>query len=504
MATVLARPDVSWVEATAELDDHQAGALRRILNLSRQLTGDWSGMLSDTVMGESYGAFRFQLAYMSYALGLAHAHRLPAAPGVFHKPFDNLIQKMLLPDVWAYWSNVSTGGGAVNHPMGKLEQRWDPIAEDNIMYSAYVQSMALMYHYLFRDDKYSKEGSLTLRLETHTWNDGGYCFPYDEKSVNEAVYWQMAEKGFLGVACEPGCIFQICNQPNILGFRFHDLIYGTNFAQPAMEGYKNAWERFGLVDDAGDFQVVYLTFTDDVLNVASAKLNFWLMTLLHSWYPEIVEKNYATICERYIVDGPDGTKWIRPKKTIDNLGDAKLTAADMGWAVCTASELGDQAMLDAIFRYADRYQNPVWENGAYYYKRQDEKFNEDGLFIGMDPHTGNALTTYARLNVKDGLKKLFDGPWDDAHFSEPALVGLPDFVDVRRALFSNQHNALALTLGALPDTKSIRLEVRAPAHNGVPVLVRDGEIVEKGVSRLEDLLVIDLDLHEKTTLVLQW
>ena len=32
---------------------------------------------------DDFGGYRFQLAYIPYALALTHVHRLPAAPGVF-------------------------------------------------------------------------------------------------------------------------------------------------------------------------------------------------------------------------------------------------------------------------------------------------------------------------------------------------------------------------------------------------------------------------------------
>ena len=41
----------------------------------------------------------------------------------------------------------------------------------------------------------------------------------------------MVENGYLGVACEPNCVFQICNQPAILGFRLHDLLTGGSIAE---------------------------------------------------------------------------------------------------------------------------------------------------------------------------------------------------------------------------------------------------------------------------------
>ena len=52
---------------------------------------------------DDFGGYRFQLAYMIYALALAHRHRLPAAPGLFRPTFERLIEKMLLPEVWLYW-----------------------------------------------------------------------------------------------------------------------------------------------------------------------------------------------------------------------------------------------------------------------------------------------------------------------------------------------------------------------------------------------------------------
>ena len=55
----------------------------------------------------------------------------------------------------------------------------------------------------------------------------------------------MVQKGYLGIACEPNCVFQICNQVPILGFRLHDTIYGGDIAQEVTEGYLRAWSEFG-------------------------------------------------------------------------------------------------------------------------------------------------------------------------------------------------------------------------------------------------------------------
>ncbi|WP_313808124.1 hypothetical protein [Sphingobium sp.] len=499
--------DVSWVEQTPELDDLQTGAIRRIANLSRQLTGDWSGMMGrDIVLAEDFSALRFQLSYMGYALALAHVHRLPAAPGVFKQPFENIISQVMHPDAWLYWSHVSTGMGPFNKDLGPLKQEFDPVAKDNIMYSAYLQSLALMYHYLFRDDKYAREGSLRLRINSTYWHEGGFTFDYDEKSLNSLIYWQMAEQGFLGVACEPGCVFQICNQPNIIGFRMHDMIYGGNLAGEARDGYIKAWEEFGMLDDAGNFKTVVLLNSRTPITLPHPQMNFWLMTLLHSWYPDIVDTQYPLLMERILLDGPNGTKWIKPVPHVESVDGAEplLPVIDIAWAACAASEVGDTETLDGLLGYADLKLNSAWQDGGYYYKRRDANYDENGYFIGMDAAAGNALLHYARLNVKDGLKKLFDGPLDDAHFEQPALIGLPDDLDIRRAIFDPQRNALALTLGALPAGRRIRLDIRAPEGSALPIVIKDGIELEGGIARTDAGLSIELDHHDRSTLVFQW
>ncbi|HEX7781266.1 MAG TPA: hypothetical protein VF509_00510 [Sphingobium sp.] len=503
------RIDTKWAEELPELDDLQAGAIRRIANLSRQLPGDWSGMMGrEIVLSEDFGALRFQLSYMAYALALAHVHRLPAAPGVFKQPFDNIITKLMHPDCWHYWSNVSTGMGALNKDLGPQPRAWDPVAKENIMYSAYLQSTALMYHYIFRDDKYAKPNAMRLRLKTLFWQEGGYLFEYDENSLTDLIYWQMAEQGFLGVACEPGLIFQACNQPNIIGFRMHDLIYGGSLAKDAEKGYVAAWKEFGIVDETGNFSTFVKVNSRTPIVLESSQLNCWLMTLLHSWNPEVVEQQYPVLMERFLSEGPNGTKWVNPSQRLpvppDPGEEPLFPVLDMAWAACAASEVGDADTLDGLLGYADLMLNAAWQDGGYYYKRRDANFDENGYFIGMDAAAGNALFHYARLNVKDGLNKLYSGPLDEAHFSDPALVELPEDVDVRRAVFDRDRAALVLTLGAMPAGRTIQLGVRAPEDADFPLVAADGEPFDGDVERTEYGFCLTFRHHDRTTLVLQW
>jgi Linalool dehydratase/isomerase len=510
MTITAVRPgDDLWIENLPELDDLQAGALRRIENLSNRLPGDWSGMLGESSLGEDFSALRFQVAYMAYALATAHVNLLPAAPVLFRDTFDRLIGKLLSVDCWLYWSYVSTGNGYFNKSLGPLPQQWDPVAKDNIMYSAYVQSAALMYHYLFRDAKYAQPSALTFELKSMFWGGDGKRFEYDERSLNDLIYWQMAEKGFLGVACEPNCIFQVCNQPNILGFRMHDLIYGGTLADEATAGYVKAWKEFGMVTGDGDFQtLVQVHEWTPRTPPDSPGLNFWLGTLLHSWYPDFVEQHYPAQIARCVREGPGGTLWIKPEAGPGKPGGATLPALDIAWAAACATEVGDVDTAAGLLAYADRFLNPAWEDGGYYYRRRDQNFDADGYFVGMEAGSGNAILHLGRLNVPNGLRTLYNGPWGDAHFTQPAVVGLSEEADLRRAWFDADRRALVVTLAAADTSSEVNIEIDNTVGLGRPRIIRDAaEITHNQVTaaRLEqDRLIVTVERRDRTTVVLQW
>jgi hypothetical protein len=501
------------------LDDKQAGALRRIVDLSEQLPEDWSGMMGRTALQEDFDALRFQLAYMAYALGLTHVHRLPAAPAVFRKPFDDLIQKMLSQEVWTYWHYVSTGMGAMNKSLGELPAQWDPVARDNIMYSAYIQSMALMYHYLFDDPKYAADGALSFNLQTLFWGGGGQTFKYDEKSLTNHLYWMMVEKGYLGIACEPNCVFQICNQPSILGYRLYDFVYGTSIADEVTAGYQRAWAEFGMVDPDGHFTVLVQEHEHKLVEKSPAPWSdFWLGALLHMWDPRKVQQLYPQHMARWSRPGPAGTLWVHPSIRPQGVGPETSNALDFGWAAACASEVGDTESLERLLGYADACLTPTWSDGAFYYRRRDGWVDDEGKLHAMDPHTGNALLNYARLNVPGGLKKLYEAELPRGRFVEPALVDMSAGLDVRAARYDAEHACLDLIFqpGRVAGDK-VKLTISHAANRGNWRLMLDGETMGSGCSggtatvsgsvaiRGEgDALLIELPHAKRTHLSLAW
>ncbi|HUA84563.1 MAG TPA: hypothetical protein VMB85_11930 [Bryobacteraceae bacterium] len=444
---------MSFETQSAGVDVLQSGHLRHFDNLSRQPANDWSLMKGRSFGQDDFGGYRFQLAYMTYALALAHVHRLPAAPGLFKPIFERLFEKMLLPEVWIYWHDASRGGTVWNrHLSDSYKEEWDPVGRDNIMYSAYVQSMALLYNYLFADDRYAHPGAITFKFWSYFWGGEPKIFAYDQNSLNEHIYWLMVQSGYLGVACEPNCIFQICNQPAIFGFRLHDLLNGGSRASDVVQAYEAAWRDFGRLGDNGHYNVMISADSRKVRQNAlkAPWVDAWCGALMNMWNRDFVHAHYPSQIRDLAVEGAAGTFSVRTPPRPEVMGEKIVSDdCDFGWVTAWASEMGDTAVLDGLLRHADHFMRPTWRKSGLYYPRNDEPEDEFGNRTLLEPHSGNVLLGYARLNVPDGLWELYNKPLNRSFFEDPALTRVGGNVAVLRAVF--RLGVLRFTLGRYPD-----------------------------------------------------
>ncbi|MGE2817450.1 hypothetical protein ACQI5H_20235 [Mycobacterium heidelbergense] len=416
------------------LDTVQVAHLRHWRNLSRQPVNDWSLMGGRAPGQDDFSSYRYQLAYMIYGAALVHRHRLPAAPGLFQPMIQSLMTKLLAPETWLFWKDTSRGGAIFNEHLseGYVEQ-WDPVLRDNIMFSAYVQSGALLHDYLFGSDMYSQAGSLTFKFWTPLWGGSEKSFEYDRNSLNDHIYWQMVRNGYLGVACEPNCIFQICNQPAIFGFRLHDLITGGSRAAEVTQNYERAWAEFGRLDETGHYNMMIFEDSYEIVPNTGAWVDAWCGTLMNMWNREFVHANYTRQITDLVQPQDDGTLFVRPSPKTMMGKPVDLGVADHGWVAAWASEMGDANTRDGVLAYADAYLNPTYRDGGLYYPRNDTLYDDVGRYIEVDPMAGNVLFAYARLNVADGLWKLYNQPWNRERFSEPAITAVDDDIDISRA-----------------------------------------------------------------------
>ncbi len=515
--------------ATSGLDDLQLAHLRHIENLASQADGDWSHMGNADPGQEWLDSYRYQLAMASYALGLAHLHRLPAAPCVFKPVYESLMRKMLRRDVWGYWKDTSQSGKFINPDLTELRSPWiDPVVKENIMYSGHLHAMAGLYAVLFNDDRYAQPGALSFTHAPIFWGMGPQKFEYDFQKLNDVIYWQMVESGWLGVPCEPNCVFLICNQYPMLGFRFHDLRHGSAIAEEATAAYKDAWARKGMLDKDGHFYYFWRVQQDNFFSVGRASSDAWLGAAMHAWNPEYVRAQYPRQSAEWFRRSEDGSVSLHAPTVAQAARVAaaeggtpallqdtayRWTAPEFGYAAMWASELGDQEVLRGLLAHADRHMQPTMEKGGLYYPRQDASWDGDGNMIYMDPLTGNTLLAYARLNVPGGLMQLYRKPFDASHFMRPALTDMQPRVDVKRAVYSEEQGLLltvgsrspgptrtCLTIGNVPAARAWSLwrDGLLAATSGAAVA---GDMV---VEQQGDQLMIECTLLDASELRIQW
>lgn len=135
-----------------------------------------NGLQDDRQTGQT--ALRYSLAYAGYAAATLATARTPAylepASQILKSVFDRLLQHR----VWAYWDIPGRCGQPwvkdcvlFNHSMADLQADsygWlqslpntsldDPVASGNIMLSAHVASIGLLYEALSGDETLSREG----------------------------------------------------------------------------------------------------------------------------------------------------------------------------------------------------------------------------------------------------------------------------------------------------------------------------------------------------------
>jgi len=113
------------------------------------------------------------------------------------------------------------------------------------------------------------------------------------------------------------------------------------------------------------------------------------------------------------------------------------------------SEVAGGSDLDAILRHADKYLNPHWIDGGLYYHRCDKGWDDDGNFTFVDAYTGNAGIGYARLNIKEGQKKMWEHPRTPDEVNQNPWVDGIDLgqdVDCLRGTWDVESRAMLISL----------------------------------------------------------
>lgn len=139
------------------------------------------------------------------------------------------------------------------------------------------------------------------------------------------------------------------------------------------------------------------------------------------------------------------------EKTVPALVKARppVTKPMLGYVIKWLSEMGKTEQLNGLLYYADKRLNPTWEKGGLFYPRNDVPVDDSGEWTHVDPFSGNAAIGYARLNVPNGQKIMYEKPWDREYVaSQPWIDGLDlgQGIDCLRGVWDESNKALVLTM----------------------------------------------------------
>jgi hypothetical protein len=174
-----------------------------------------------------------------------------------------------------------------------------------------------------------------------------------------------------------------------------------------------------------------------------------------------------------------------------------------GYIALWLSEVGAPSDPAALIRHAEAHLNPSWFNGCLYYPRcdVDPDTDADGNWRFMDPFSGNAAIGYARLNVPDGQKVMWEHPWTKEDIvSRPWIdnVGLGDGVDALRGVWDEERHVMAASWRTWDGRVTQIKPVVRNLEEGVYGVYVDGTLVEKKkVKGREDEIAVELKVGDK-------
>lgn len=390
---------------TGELSAEDLSHQRWLLHLALQPVDRFDGF--DRLDQFSFSALRYQLNFTQYALAMSQRHHTPAFHGYLSAAQRNLIEKMLQPRIWRYWT--------LENLWGNLEYNPDPVRRANIMFSGYFGLMLSLYRNASGDDRYDMPGSLAFRTAR------GREFRYDYPTIMQIVARQFVDEDSGLWACEPGFAYPMCNALGAAGVLGSEPHHGAGLASDVVGHMCRGFDEEYTYPDGSVAHVRSTRFGFATPGVGTGSImGAWqranLPMLLRPVNPVAAQRLWE-ILRREDAEFVDG-RFTLPKLGLSDrrdVGDLGGSSANF-WSClyADAREFGDTRIADAVMAIAEDTLDPQVHNGARAYAKASVYSNAIfslGRFIDEYGYTDAVTTSLPREWSRGPL--LADAPYPE-------------------------------------------------------------------------------------------
>jgi len=309
--------------AHAELSLDDVSLLRLLLDRALQPIDKFEGF--EWIDQYQTAAIRYQLNFMSYALSIAQAERLPAFRAYLTEAQRALVLKQLDPRVWRYWRYENL--------LGHLRPGGDPIPRGNIMFTGFLAMQIALY------EASSGEASFDAPASLRFVEQGGaaHAYRYEDLIGILATGFQNSPFGLL--PCEPNWIYPLCNMISACAIRAFDARRGERNWDAVAPVFRAGLENDFIAPDGA------LTPFLSSLTGASAPITGGVVMqtfpclYLDALFPDIAERQWL-LARRAFSQGDIR----RPHWPIDTGNYRFSRAAGYAASAAAAVELGDRDM----------------------------------------------------------------------------------------------------------------------------------------------------------------
>ncbi|MGB0219377.1 MAG: hypothetical protein ACPGJF_08605 [Sinimarinibacterium flocculans] len=391
--------------------------LRHVLDRALQPVDRYDGI--NWVDQFQFGALRYALCGMGYALSGVHYGATPAFTGYLSEAQRRLHLKMLDHRNWKYWVWENAWGNLALDP--------NPIHHrDNVMYHGWYMAMLAEYISNTGDTRYQDE-PLVLR------HPSGREWRYRFSEICEVLHRSHRKSAFTLFPCEPNWIYPMCNNFSAIALKVHDRLYGTRWFAEIESDYRRRFDdEFCTLD--GRVLAIRSTHTGLTLPMlTSAMADSVTAHFQHGTFPDIARRSWEIARMDYIrvLDGRieiEARGWDR-LDTGSYRPSMITTYTQIGAA---AAEMGD---LEVAALVRERVREEFdWR------PENDGAVSLDG--VSTQAHATTLYHWTARPNQRRSMHA--DGI-PDAERAGPVLAEAP-YPDVLVCYARNDGSALALEL----------------------------------------------------------